>query len=104
MNARPISVTLLDRDYQVACPPDEETSLRAAAAYLNKKMREVRDRGVIGSDRIAVMAALNIAHELLQLQPIEDDYAALGQRIQSLRKVLDEALQEETNSQKTLLP
>lgn len=104
MNARPITVTLLDRDYQIACPPDEETSLRTAAAYLNKKMREVRDKGVIGGDRIAVMAALNITNELLQLQPIEADYASLGQRIESLRRVLDETLQEQSNSQHKLLP
>ena len=63
----PVSVKILDKDYQVACPEEERAGLVASADYLNQRMLEIRKGGkVIGSDRIAVMAALNIAHELLQ--------------------------------------
>lgn len=62
-----VRLRILDTDYQVACPPDDKDSLLAAARYLDEKMRAIRSGGnVIGVDRIAVMAGLNIAHELLQ--------------------------------------
>ncbi len=61
-----ISVTILDKDYQVSCPVDEVDALTASARYLDQQMAEIRESGkVLGSDRIAVMAALNIANEFL---------------------------------------
>jgi cell division protein ZapA len=61
-----MTVHILDKEYLVACPEDEKHDLMRSADYLDRKMREIRDAGkIIGSDRIAVMAALNIAHELL---------------------------------------
>jgi cell division protein ZapA len=64
---RTITVTILDKDYQVACPADQEAELVVSASYLDKQMRSIRENGkVIGHERIAVMAALNISHELLQ--------------------------------------
>lgn len=67
MSANTVTVTILDRDYQVSCKPDERDALLNSARYLNDKMREIKASGsVIGLERIAVMAALNIAHELLQ--------------------------------------
>ena len=64
-----VSVRILDKEYQVACPPDERTELLDSAEMLNEKMREIRDTGrVVGLDRIAVMAALNMANDLLQAQ------------------------------------
>ena len=61
-----LDVTILDREFRVACPEDERAELLEAVSYLDKKMREVRDTGkVISVERIAIMAALNIAHELL---------------------------------------
>jgi len=60
-----VSVRILEKEYQVACPIDERTALLDAAELLNTKMREIRDGGrVVGLDRIAVMAALNLANEL----------------------------------------
>jgi cell division protein ZapA len=68
-NARQVTVQILDKEYRVACQPEEEKDLFEAARFLNHKMQEIRDRGrVIGIDRIAVMAALNLAHDLLQCQ------------------------------------
>ena len=62
-----VTVTILDRDYQVSCSAEERESLLHSARYLNDRMREIKANGsVIGLERIAVMAALNITHELLQ--------------------------------------
>ena len=61
-----VSVRILDKEYQVACPPNERTDLLDSAEALNTKMLEIRDSGrVVGLDRIAVMAALNMANDLL---------------------------------------
>ena len=58
-----VTVRILDKDYHIACPVAESTNLERAAEYLDKKMREIRRAGkVIGAERIAVMAALNITH------------------------------------------
>lgn len=85
----PVAVRILERDYQVACAEGERDSLIAAAEYVDQRMKEVRARGnVIGTDRIAVMAALNIAHDLLALRESErslarvrDDIGALQERV-----------------------
>ncbi len=66
MSAKTVTVSILDKDYQVSCDPDEVNALLASARYLDGKMREVKDASsVLGLDRIAVMAALNIANEYL---------------------------------------
>ena len=63
---KPLDVTILDREFRVACPDDERDELLDAVAYLDKNMREIRDAGKITSvERIAIMAGLNVAHELL---------------------------------------
>ena len=63
----PIKISLLGKEYPISCPRDEEHDLLLAARYLDEKMRAIRDNGrVIGTERVAVMAALNIASELLQ--------------------------------------
>lgn len=64
-----VSVRILDKEYQVACRASERTDLLDSAEILNQKMREIRDSGrVVGLDRIAVMAALNMANDLLHAQ------------------------------------
>ena len=61
-----VSVRILDKEYQVACPASERTNLLDSAEILNAKMREIRDTGrIVGLDRLAVMAALNMANDLL---------------------------------------
>lgn len=61
-----VNVNILDKEYLISCPEEERNSLLSAARLLDKSMREIRASGkVIGSDRIAVMAGLNIAHDLL---------------------------------------
>ncbi|MFK7830019.1 MAG: cell division protein ZapA [Congregibacter sp.] len=66
-NANTFSVTILEKEYQVACPADQQAELLLSARHLDEQMRAIRSTGkVIGLERIAVMAALNISHELLQ--------------------------------------
>nr|WP_010131827.1 cell division protein ZapA [Microbulbifer agarilyticus] len=74
-----VAVTILDKEYRVACSEDEQAGLQASAKLLNERMAKIRNSGsVIGAERIAVMAALNIAHELIQAkadlarQPVEE--------------------------------
>jgi len=67
MSTNTVTVNILDRDYQVSCSPEEREALLNSARYLNDRMREIKASGsVVGLERIAVMAALNITHELLQ--------------------------------------
>ena len=85
-----LAVTILDREYLVACPTGQEKKLTEAAATLNEKMHEIREHGkVFGIERIAVMAALNLTHELLQAKP---DPAQESAGIQRLINKLDDAL------------
>lgn len=66
---QPVSIRLLDREYTVGCEPDERDSLLAAAKLLDNKMREVRGNNRMAAlDRVAVLAALNLAHELQQMR------------------------------------
>jgi cell division protein ZapA len=91
-----VSVRILDKEYFVACPADERGDLIDGAALLNSRMKEIRDSGkVIGADRIAVMAALNIANEMLRLRERDhDSQSDLGARIKSLRERVETALQK----------
>lgn len=66
-NSSTVAVMILDKEYRVACSEDEQAGLQASAKLLNERMAKIRNSGsVIGAERIAVMAALNIAHELIQ--------------------------------------
>ncbi|MEQ1516790.1 MAG: cell division protein ZapA [Usitatibacteraceae bacterium] len=66
-DAKGVTITVMGREFRVAAPEGEERQLLASVDYLNKKMREIRDTGkVVGNERIAIMAALNIAHEHAQ--------------------------------------
>ena len=84
MSADPkaLQVNVMGREFRVACPESEQKELLEAVDYLNKKMDEIRDNGkVIGIERIAIMAALNIAHELLTTKVGGFDMAALKRRM-----------------------
>ncbi len=89
-----VSVRILDKEYQVACPAEERTDLLDSAEILNSKMREIRDSGrIVGLDRIAVMAALNMANDLLHAkardQELEGD---ISDRLKSISERVDNAL------------
>ncbi len=89
-----LDVTILDREFRVACPDDERAELLDAVAYLDKKMREIRDAGKIASvERIAIMAALNIAHELLTTKVGGGfDLAEVKRRMQAMQATIDATL------------
>lgn len=92
-DARTVTVRLLDKEYTISCPDGAEAELLASADYLNQKMLDIRRSGkIIGLERIAVMAALNMSHELLksreeQRQAVETNLRRLGRKIdQSLSR------------------
>lgn len=93
-DSKAISVKIMGKDYLVACGEDEKHDLMRSADYLNRKMCEIRDSGkIIGTDRIAVMAALNIAHELLNQDGDEaPSQKAMRDRIMSLSNKIEDAL------------
>ena len=90
-----VNVHILDKDYRVSCPEDEQSALIASANLLNTRMQEIRDGGkVIGSDRIAVMAALNLTHELLQQRNSREDLShSVTNRIKLLQEKIEHALE-----------
>ena len=90
----PVTVRILDKEYRISCGPDEQEALIESASYLDGKMREVRKTGrVIGTERIAVMVALNLTHELLDLKQNKDnDSQAINRRIKSLQEKIEIAL------------
>ena len=89
-----VTVRILEKEYQIACPAGEKANLVASAELLNSKMREIRDSGkVVGLDRVAVMAALNLADELLKTQGQDEKLRDIvGLRIKAMRDQLDSAL------------
>jgi cell division protein ZapA len=89
-----VEVSLLGRTYRVACADGERESLMQAVAYLDGKMNEIRKAGkVMGAERIAVMAALNVAHELLSVKLGGGfDLGVAKRRILEIETQLDEAI------------
>ena len=89
-----VSVRIMEKEYIVACPYEERSALLDAAEFLNGRMREIRDSGkVVGLDRIAVMAALNLAHEFLKTKDRETKLdSGVGTRVRALRERVEGAL------------
>ena len=83
-----VSVRILDKEYFVSCSHEERSALLDAAEFLNTRMREIRDSGkVVGLDRIAVMAALNLANELLRVKAQSDQaMSAATAQVRSVRE------------------
>jgi cell division protein ZapA len=91
-----VSVRILEKEYQFACPSEEKTDLIRSAEYLNARMKQIRDAGnVVGTDRIAVMAALNLANDLLKGRNRDESVEThLGMRLKSLRERVESALED----------
>ena len=89
-----VSVRILEKEYQISCPANERTALLDSAELLNNKMREIRDSGkVVGLDRIAVMAALNMANEMLKTQAKDEAIETnIAPRLKLLSDRVDSAL------------
>jgi len=96
IKSEPISVDILDREYQFACEPGEREALKAAAMYLDERMRAIKGAGrLMALERIAVMTALNLSDELLKMQKTEKHRQEnVDNRIRMLVNELDDALDE----------
>lgn len=92
-----MDVVILDQEFRVACPEDERAELLETVAYLDKKMREVRDTGKVATlERIAIMAALNITHELLTTRlGAGFDMGEFKRRINSMQATIESTLEEQ---------
>lgn len=92
-NQESLVVKILEKEYRVACPADEKENLIASANMLNAKLNEIRKKGaVIGTERIAVMAALNMSHELLTGHALIEEHAEITVRIDSLSEKIDNTM------------
>jgi cell division protein ZapA len=95
--AKALEVNIMGRNYRVTCADDEREALLAAVAYVDEKMTEIKAASkVAGTERIAVMAALNIANELLSIKlGTGFDIAELKRRMNSVQSKLDQALSQQ---------
>ncbi len=92
--SKPVSITILDKEYLISCTEREREQLFTAVEHLNNKMQEIKDSGnVIGTERIAVMAALNIASEYLTYKHENADYTSkVDDTVQRLQNKINDAL------------
>lgn len=93
-----VDVNIMGREFKVACSEEEREGLITAVNYLDKKMREIRDTGkVIGVERIAIMAALNLSHELLTARSGSFDIGEFKRRINSMQEQIDAVVDDQNN-------
>ena len=91
-----MQISIMGREFRVACTPDEQKALLEAVDYLNRKMQEIKGQGKItGLDRIAIMAALNISHEFLTTRFGNFDVSEFKRRMASIETTLDQALADQ---------
>lgn len=90
----PVSVQILEKEFLIACPPEERAALAESAALLNTRLREIRGSGkVIGLERMVVMAALNMAHDLARLRTREQHLEShVGGRVRQLRERVEKTV------------
>ena len=95
-NQARVSVRILEKEYHISCPIEERSYLLDSAEFLNLKMREIRDSGkVVGLDRIAVIAALNMANELIRFRNRDTNLDSdVGGRLRILRERVESALEK----------
>jgi cell division protein ZapA len=95
-DAKGLQISIMGREFRVACGPDEQKALLEAVDYLNRKMQEIKEQGKItGLDRIAIMAALNISHEFLTTRVGNFDVTEFKRKIVNIRSTLDQALADQ---------
>lgn len=85
-----VRVRLLEREFRIACPPGESAGVLRAAELLEARMQEVRREGLVGLDRIAVVVALNLAHERIELEKKQTEQSEGGalERLRALNRRL----------------
>lgn len=91
-----VDVSIMGREFAIACPESERDGLLAAVSYLDKKMCDIRDAGkVVGAERIAMMAALNLAHELLTTKSGGVNVGDVKRRVSNMQKQVEGVLAEQ---------
>ena len=95
--AKSVDVSILGREFTVSCTDEERQGLMDAVSFLDSKMHEIRDSGkVVGVERIAIMAALNLSHELLNTKAGDVDIGDYKRRINAMQNQIDEAIAAQT--------
>ncbi len=90
-----LTVSILEKEYRVACPPDEKDDLKASAELLNDRLDEIKASGsVLGTERIAVMAALNMSHEVVNGKQIKTEHADVDARIARLSERIEDSIRQ----------
>ncbi len=90
-----VDVKIMGREFTISCTEDEREGLLSAVSYLNKKMSEISDSGkVIGVERIAIMAALNLSHELLNTKSGNVDVGDVKRRLNAMQDSIDAHLMQ----------
>lgn len=93
--AEPLTIKIMEKEYRIACPAEEKDNLKASAELLNEKLNEIKQQGsVIGSERIAIMAALNMSHEVLHSQSLVVEHGDLNQRIEELSERISNSMRD----------
>jgi len=91
-----VKVWILGKEYSVVCGAEQKDALHKAARHLNDRMEQIQQSGkVVGTERCAIMAALNITHELLELKERNAESSEVGNRIEALKEKLEAAVQEQ---------
>ena len=85
----------MDKEYRIACPEEEKDNLRASADLLNEKQNEIKQQGsVIGTERIAIMTALNMSHEILHSQSLVVEHGDLNKRIDDISERISDSMRD----------
>ncbi len=96
-DSKGVDISVMGRKFRVACAENEQKELLDAVAYLDQKMREIRDQGkVVGLERIAIMAGLNVTYELLTLRLADGfDIAQFKRRMAHMQATLEQAISDQ---------
>ncbi|MEM7359451.1 MAG: cell division protein ZapA [Pseudomonadota bacterium] len=99
MSNKGVNINIMGRDFSVACPPHEQEDLLEAARYLDASMKDIQKTGkIIGAERCAIMAALNITNDLLKLKKSTSGQAQIKQRLETMQDRIDEVLRDAEGS------
>jgi len=89
----PVNIRILDKEYKISCPEGEHESLLVSVKHVSDNMQKIRESGkALGAERVAVMAAINIAHEMLATQNNESNNVELSAHVDAIQHLVDSTL------------
>ena len=89
----PVSIRILDKEYKISCPEGEHESLLASVKHVSDNMQKIRESGkALGAERVAVMAAINIAHEMLTTKKNDNYNGELSAHVDTIQTLIDSTL------------